>query len=442
MRAVFALILRFLIGGGLAALALLAVAVLEPAPRVDAPEAPRQRDARVARDLATAVQEIRRAPDGQGVLVAEVRDIDGLFRILHRAHPGLRGRARLEEGRLVIEASAALWPDAGLGQRLGLWPGWLNLTAEVPPFAEGLTVEGLRLGRLPLPPGPALAALAWALDRRLGADSFARLLEAAPTLRIEGEELRLAVDMTGLPTGNVARLTVGDAYGRSMPSRAEVAAHVAAFSAAAAEGQLPATGSFMPWLRMMIDRVAAEAGDDPERALIGGLMALNYLCGSDQFLRFFIPPRGEDEAPLPPRTGVCDRVTLRGLVDKRRHFLTAATLRAVSERGPAVVTGEAKELHDSIRGFFDFTDIAANNSGIRFAALMLAMPPEDWPALRDRIAADGDVLIPLDGIPGEMRREAFRARFGGLDSPAYAAMLDEIETRIDALPIHAASGGG
>jgi hypothetical protein len=193
---------------------------------------------------------------------------------------------------------------------------------------------------------------------------------------------------------------------------------------------------------MLIDRAAAEAEGDAERALIAGLMALNYLCGSDRFVQLFLPPRSGQEAPLPPRRGACGEPTLRGRVDLRRHFLTAATLRVVSERGPAVVTGEAKELHDSIRGFFDFTDIAANNSGIRFASLMLQTPPGDWPALRDRIATDGDVLIALDGIPGEMRRDEFRARFGGLDSPAYDAMLAEIEARIDALPIHAASGGG
>lgn len=192
---------------------------------------------------------------------------------------------------------------------------------------------------------------------------------------------------------------------------------------------------------MLIDRAGTTAADDPERALIAGLMALNYLCGSDHFVKFFLPPRNAEEAPLPPRDGICQELTLRGRVDLRRHFLTAATLRVLSERGPAVVAGEAKELHDSIRGAFDFTDIAANNSGIRFATLLLDTPSSDWPALRDRIVTDGDVLVALDGIPGEMRRAEFRNRFGGLDSPAYAAMLAEIEARIDALPIHAAGGG-
>ena len=434
MRALVGLLSRFLFGGLLAALVLLAVAAVETAPRVPMPTSPEARDAQAVNLLLREVQSIRAAPGGRGMLVAEPEDIDGMFRLLHRAHPEIAGRARIEDDRLVIETALAL----GAGGRFG----WINLTAVVPPFADGLVFETLRLGRIPLPPAASAAGLRRLLNSRFGAGSAPRLLAAAPEFVIAGDVLRLQVDLGDLPRGNLQRLTVGDAYGRSMPSHAEVAAFVTAFQQAAAEGHLPVNGSFVPWLHLLMDEAATTARDDPERALIAGLMGLNYLCGSVHFVAMFTPRRAEGEAPLPPPGEACGRPTLHGRIDLRRHFLTAATLKALSDRGPAIVAGEAKELHDSIRGAFDFTDIAANNSGIRFAALLLDSDPEGWPALRRRIRDDADILIDLDGIPGEMPGEAFRERFGTIDSPAYTAMLELIEARIDALPIHAAEGGG
>jgi hypothetical protein len=434
MRAVLGLLLRFLTGGLLAALVLLAVAAVQTAPRVPAPTPPESRDAAAVNALLREVQAIRATPGGRGTLLAGPEDIDGIFRLLHRAHPDLAGHARIENGRLVVDAALAL----GEGGRFG----WLNLTAVVPPFAGGLVFEELRLGRVPLPPAASAALLRRALNSRFGAGSAQRLLAAAPELTIDGQEMRLAVDIGALPRGNLARLTVGDAYGRSMPSHAEVAQFVAAFRDAAESGHLPGSGSFLPWLHLLIERAGDSAGDDPERALLGGLMALNYLCGSAHFVALLTPRREGDEAPLPDPGSVCADLTLSDRVDTRRHFLTATTIKALSDRGPAVVAGEAKELHDSIRGAFDFTDIAANNSGIRFATLLMDTPPAGWPALRARIRAEADILISLDGIPGEMPAAEFRDRFGEVDSPAYAAMLALIEARIDALPIHAATGGG
>jgi hypothetical protein len=434
MRATLALLLRFVIGGLLAALLLIVVAAVETAPRVPAPGVPESRDAAAVNRLLREVQAIRAAPGGRGTLVATAEDIDGAFRLLHRAHPALSGDARILDGRLVIDAALAL----GAGGRFG----WLNATAVVPPFADGLAFEELRIGRVPLPPAASAALLRRALNSRFGAGSAPRLLAAAPDLVIAGEELRLAVELGTLPRGNLQRLTVGNVYGRSMPSHAEVAAFVTTFQQAVAEGRLPSEGSFLPWLHLLVDEAAAAGMDDPERALIGGLVALNYLCGSVHFVGLLTPRRDEGEAPLPEAGGACAGLTLRDRVDTRRHFLTAATLQALSDRGPAVVAGEAKELLDSIGGAFDFTDIAANNSGIRLATLLLATPPGDWPMLRARMGQEGDILIALDGIPGEMPGAAFRDRFGEVDSPAYAAMLALIEGRIDALPIHAAAGGG
>ena len=131
MHAVVGLLSRFLFGGLLAAVALLAVATIETAPRVPTPTPPEARDAEAVNLLLREVQAIRGAPGGRGTLVAEPVDIDGMFRLLHRAHPEIAGRARVEDDRLVIDTALAL----GAGGRFG----WINLTAVVPPSTSSDT---------------------------------------------------------------------------------------------------------------------------------------------------------------------------------------------------------------------------------------------------------------------------------------------------------------
>ena len=101
--------------------------------------------------------------------------------------------------------------------------------------------------------------------------------------------------------------------------------------------------------------------------------------------------------------------------------------------------GEFKELYDTAfgaRSGFDFTDIAADNAGIRFADLMMSGTVRDVERARDLIRGGADILPDLAEIDGRMPRAEFEARFGSIDSPDYAAMIARIERLIDEVTIH------
>ncbi|KGK40958.1 hypothetical protein LH51_18600 [Nitrincola sp. A-D6] len=125
----------------------------------------------------------------------------------------------------------------------------------------------------------------------------------------------------------------------------------------------------------------------------------------------------------------------------RRHFITAAAIQAISNRGVSVSAGEFKELLDSIgsgrHSGFDFTDIVANNSGIRLSNRMMATSADQWPKLLELIQTDADLVTSLDGIPERMPREEFERQYGDVDSDEYAEMIERIEARIGRLPLHA-----
>lgn len=160
----------------------------------------------------------------------------------------------------------------------------------------------------------------------------------------------------------------------------------------------------------------------------GSLLVLTLVVGSLGVVASDIPRHWQTE---------CSDLTLNDRIDSRRHFTTAAAIQAASNRNVSVSVGEFKELNESLYGGFDFTDMAANNSGIRMADLFMATPVEDWSRLIARIASDKDVIIAYDDIPQILTQEAFSAQFGELDSDRYLAMLDRIETRIDDLALHA-----
>lgn len=412
----------------------LAFGLYDPERRVGPLPPPSTEDARYTKVVLQTLEDIGRQPDRVGELGGTVEEINGLLRILARSHPEIAGQVAVEGEAVRLDVSV-LVPGAP-------WLGWVNASALVPQYRGTLELRELRLGRLPLPPGPSLDLTRWAIDRRMGAGTAEQLFGMLPGMRLEDERIWLDID---LPVGSDRRLSrsaVTELYGRDMPTRTEVGEFVAAFDAGVADRSLPVEGSFLPWLTLTLERAAdlAEREDDPGRILLAGFMALNYLCGSDHFRRVMLPPRADDEEHF-TRTGPgCRNAALRGRVDLRRHFLTAATIQLMSTRSLAVTAGEAKELYDMrFSGGYDFTDVAANNSGIRLAELISALDAEGLRALSRSIAEEGDVMIDLFGIPGALPPSAFRLRFGEVDSPHYRAMMAEIEARIDALPIHRAA---
>ncbi|WP_201158267.1 hypothetical protein [Rhodobaculum claviforme] len=419
--------------GILAAALLVLVSLQGGTPQVERLSPPVPEDAEYARVFMLTMEHIGRQPDRAGTVTGTPEQFNGLFRILARSNDGLRLRTDLEDGAVRLRASVRV-PGHD-------WVGWLNLTAVLPPSAATPEPTDLRIGALALPPGPTLRLIAWGLDQRFGPGTGAQALDMLSGLAVEGDAVTFGITMPAGSERLLSRNAISELYGRDMVSRARVVEEVTFLEQQVAAGRLQRSGSYADWLRVVIER-AAEAGPDATAdAVMAGFMALNYLCGSDHFVSVLLPPSGANDPPLPSARPGCGRADLRGRVDLRRHFTTAATIKLISSRNAAVTAGEAKELSDSIHSGFDFTDIAANNSGIRLAVLLDGATPADLRALAAGIASEDDLIIDLDGIPQIMGRSAFRMRFGELDSPEYLAVIDEIERRIDALPIHAHTVG-
>ena len=131
-------------------------------------------------------------------------------------------------------------------------------------------------------------------------------------------------------------------------------------------------------------------------------------------------------------------VTLAGRTDLPLHFLISAVLAAESGSPLADAIGLHKEVVDAREGSgFSFTDLAADRAGTRFGERAVRDPL----ALQAALAALGEslsesALLPeVSDLPEFLSQAEFAQRFGTPQAPRFIALVREIESRLDTLPL-------
>ncbi|HMQ93230.1 MAG TPA: hypothetical protein PKA33_17990 [Amaricoccus sp.] len=409
----------------------LAALILGPRPPVADAGPPDARAAALTRDLAERLRGLLASNAATAEITVTAAELDAALAAAQRLQPGMVASADIgaEALALDIAAGAPLLPR-GLG---------IGLHMVLAPSEDGLRITSLRLGGLPLPPAAGILALRLGLDRFLGPGLGAYLLDGIETLRLSPGQVTVALAFEG-----DARLT----FYERLRERIRLAAAGPTdtgrvhhflwwFDRAGEDGDLPETGSALPYLRQVIAKADETLKHAPPDEAKASIFAFTLYCGDDGFG----PVIGVGVRPHMLGEGNrCDGTTLDGRVDLRRHFAVSAGLYAASTEQAALGMGELKELLDSNAGGsgFSFDDLAADLAGARFARAFLETPRADWPALLARITGEADVLPDLDGLPEGMNAAEFARRYGDVDSPEYRALLAEITARIDALPLYRA----
>lgn len=133
------------------------------------------------------------------------------------------------------------------------------------------------------------------------------------------------------------------------------------------------------------------------------------------------------------------KVLLAGREDFTQHFTISAAIAAHAGAPLSDAIGLYKEIGDSRGGSgFSFNDIAADRAGTRFGELAVRNN-ESALRLQRQVAAtvrDSDILPKIADLPEFMPEAEFKKRFGGIGSPPYKRMMEDIEKRIAALPLY------
>jgi hypothetical protein len=411
----------------------LVVLAVETTPRIANPGPPDARAASHTRDVADSLRYFVASQGAAGAWSAGEEELNAVLAAAQRLVPGSYGLARVGDDALVIDLSvgAPVMP-AGL---------WANLHLALAPSEDGLEIASARIGRLPVPPALARAGLRLALDRKLGDRLGTEALASIAGLRLAPPEMTLVFDFDAV--GRVAffeRLRARALEVAGATARDGVYVQLWHFDRAVRRDRLPRDGSMIPYVRKAINVAGRQPGADREE-LRAALYALALYCGDPDF---------GDQIGVTLRESLqgdangCDGTTLGGRDDFKRHFVISAGLQAATASSAAFGMGELKELLDSNEGGsgFSFKDMVADAAGVRFARAFLEVPRDQWPALLNRIRSEDDLLPAFDDLPEHLSESEFRARYGDVDSAAYAAMVREIEARVDALPLYAGEPAG
>ncbi len=407
------------------------IVILEPAPRVSQHSPPSPTDVQQAKSFVRGVRTTLNTQTGApGLLTTDLSALNAVLKLGARLVPGFRGEMQPAYDQVIGHASVPV-PFTNEEQ-------WLNVTLAAPAFEGEFTLSRAQVGPIQLPPAVTLGLLRIGANVVFGNQLGDTVTSAAKRMTIDGSNLHFTLAMDQVGGNGIMRGVFGTLRGQSMPEAEAITYYYHRIREAMESGDLPTQGSYLPYLTFTLaEAEAGAAKEGTNNAYTSALFALTLICGARDFTLVVGGLVTDDINDGKHWTTSCANVTFNNRIDSRRHFTTAAALQAASNRGFAVSVGEFKELNDSLKaGGFDFTDIAANNSGIRMSNRFMGSKLEDWPVLRARIQNERDVIVAYDDIPQIMSETDFNTAYGDIEDPRYRAMLEHIERRIDKLSLH------
>ena len=405
--------------------------VIEDQPAVLEATAPTSQDVVEAREFVRGVRSaITPGRETSEQFSATEAQLNSVIKLGTRLIAGFRGQLVVNETDVTGTASVPV-PYTGETK-------WVNLTVAAPEFEGVISSSRVEVGGISIPPNLALGVGRFLANVVVGNDFGDRILSSATSMQIDNKTVSFDLMMDQMGSNGVMRGIFGSLRGSDMPEASEIERYYDLIRTAMDAGQLPNTGSYLPYLQFA-HRLALEGGqtEGVENAYTAAIFALAMVCGAADFTLIVGGLVGDEMGTNAGWTTNCDELTLNDRIDSRRHFTTAAAIQAASNRGFAVSVGEFKELYDAVKsGGFDFTDIAANNSGIRMSNTLMSTPIADWLTVVERVNDENDVIVSFDGIPSIISSEGFVQTYKDIESPEYLAMLAAIESKIDALALN------
>jgi hypothetical protein len=405
--------------------------IIEDQPAVLEASAPSSQDVVEAREFVRGVRS--NITPGHGTsepFIASETQLNSVIKLGTRLIAGFRGQLVIIETQVIGTASIPV-PYTQETK-------WVNLKVAAPEFEGVFMLSSLELGGISIPPKLALGIGRVLANVIVGNNFGNKVLSAATSMQINDKTVNFELMMDEMGSNGLMRGVFGTLRGSDMPKASEIERYYLLIRTAMDQGQLPKTGSYLPYLQYTLG--AALEGSRTEgiqNAYTSAIFALTMICGARDFTLIVGGLVGNDSSTNEDWKTDCSELTLNGRIDSRRHFTTAAAIQAASNRGFAASVGEFKELYDIVKsGGFDFTDIAANNSGIRMSNTLMSTPLEGWPIALERVKNENDVIVSFDQIPTIMSSDEFLRTYEDIESPEYFSMLAIIESKIDNLALN------
>jgi len=310
---------------------------------------------------------------------------------------------------------------------------YINVTANVEPFSDGLKVSKLTVGDLELSGHILLGIAEVLLNRALEGEVLGtELLASMESLTVNHSRVTVVYHPVPNFRNKVNRLKQQVQFGEDNSQRVRsYYQQLCAFRQKGPTGGHTTLSSYLSHLFEVSGQLSLARGQAVEENR-AALLALALFLGSDKFDTLI---GALDDSTCRPALGY---IGLANRNDLRLHFIFSAALQVISNSGVSFSIGEFKELLDTERGGsgFSFADLAADRAGIRFAEF--AVDDAGASHLQQMAAefSSETVFFPsISGLPEGIHQQEFERR-GGIESEFYKKYLATIEQRIDQLPLY------
>lgn len=390
---------------------------LDDTPAIEPPAAFRRSDLAWAKSLFQKHDPRRQTPDVVQTIQLDEAELNRLLNAAVELHRVSGIAAVLAPGRATLTATLTV-PDTPFGR-------YLNVTADVADTPEGIRIDGMRIGSLPIPAWLANLGMRGVHGWLRRDTTYAGLFDAFAGVNFDENQATLDYRwrpelLTQIERKSIELLVAPDEQSRMLHH----AERLDALLKAHPHGSLVPLVQILPALFVPPVATDAEAARE-NRAALTALAA--YLAGISL-------PRLLEGNSKSIRRAPRVLLTLHDRRDFAEHFVISAALAANGGGRLANAIGLVKEEEDAGRGSgFSFTDLAANRAGARLGDT--ATGPRAS-RTRSRLAGsrgDDDLLPDFRDLPEFMSQAEFDRRFGPVGGPRYQAVIARIDDRLESL---------
>ena len=403
----------------LAALVALPWLMLDDAPAIEPPSEFRRTDLAWVRSLFQKHDPRRQTPDVIQSIQLDEAELNRLlnYAVELRQINGIA--AELTPGLATLTATLAVPPNP--------FGRYLNLTAEVADVPDGIRIQSLQLGSLPVP-GALADGIAHLAHRWLRRDkTYATLAEAFSQVNFDENLATLDYRwhpklLTQLERKSAELLIAPEDQARMLAYAAQLDALLKPHPRGSTVPLVSITGPLFTY--------ALQTGNDAREenraaltalaAYLGGISLPKLLEGDSRSIR------------RAPRV----LLSLHGRRDFAEHFVISAALSANGGSRLANAIGLIKEEEDADKGSgFSFTDLANDRAGVKLGTRATGDAAARVRQLLATARSDADLLPDFRDLPEFMPQTEFDRRFGPVGSARYQRVIHGIDARLATHPL-------
>ncbi len=306
---------------------------------------------------------------------------------------------------------------------------YLNLHITMFSTDQAVVIEGMKLGKLPVPDQIANVIFKYTHQKmREEIPEYRAILDAIINHEVGNNEVKISYRWQPELVELLANR--GKDFFIDGDDTERLKVHALKLAEITNNPALPAKISLVELLMPMFE-FAQLRGGDPVQENEAAIMVMAFYIMDIDIAKFL----GSDVVPA-QQPG--HQITLSGRQDFAKHFLTSAAITISSSTSVADSFGITKEIEDSTGGSgFSFTDVGADRAGVRFAELAIS-DSQNAIFLQKKLSTNlsESIFIPdLKGLPEFMSEDEFLNKYGGVNQPEFQRVITDIEERISQLPL-------